>query len=515
MIGTLIRHLFLGEKWVVLWRGLSLLILLLLMISHCAKKQNDDEIVAIVGDRIITADEFVRRAEYTIRPPYCKRGSNIEKQIILNSLIAEKLLAFESNDENALVKSPAFQAYIQGRKEQAMRQYLFADEIRGKVAPDDEIFQKAYKLAGRKYHVAYFTGTGRAFKNADIATHSFDAIYKQLGGMGQPPEREVSWQSKESAIVHKALFSEPFSTGQIVGPIELDLDQYILLKVIGWTDEPAVTRSAIQQRTKEVKEALEREKSEILWDDYIFDLMKNKRLDFERNAFEKMVELMRPMYMSHRSQKDKASALNISEQSETPSVPIDSILSEIRKNDGFANQAFFKFDGKTWTIMDFLRAHASHPLVFRKRNINTREFPEQFKFAVVDLMRDQVINQEAYKRKIDQLPAIQAHTNMWADAFIAGYVKHQFLESQDIVMQTSQEYMKQGEKITQLLTMYTDSLFEKYSSKIQINVPVLEKIQLTHIDMVVLNDHVPYLDAVPAFPVLTTKSRLNYGKNLK
>lgn len=488
----------------------------ILAISNCSRKDRDtEEIVAIVGDRVITTDEFVRRAEYTIRPPYCRKNSDIEKRIILNSLIAEKLLAFEVGEDNPLANSPAFQAYIRGRKEQVMRHYLFAEQIKGKVTPDSDTFQKTYDLAGRNYHLAYYTGTYSDFQRIDTRTDSFDVIYRKLGGLGEIPERNVSWKSKENPAIHKALFSEPLSVGQIIGPIRVDTDQCLMLKVLGWTDKPAVTGSSVQQRSQEVNDALAREKSEAIWDAYVLKVMKNKRLDFVRDTFEKMVDLMRPMYITSRSRKDNASALNLIEQGEIPSVPVDSILAQIENNTGFSDQAFFTFDGKTWTVMDFMRAHASHPLVFRKRKISNGEFPEQFKFAVADLMRDQILNQEAYKKKIDELPVIREQTDMWGDALMAKYMKHARLESQAVTMKSGKEYIEQGEYIVELLTAYADSLFKKYSPEIQINLPIFEAIKLTCVDMVVLNDHVPYPETVPSFPLITTKSRLDYGRRLE
>jgi len=48
--------------------------------------------------------------------------------------------------------------------------------------------------------------------------------------------------------------------------------------------------------------------------------------------------------------------------------------------------------------------------------------------------------------------------------------------------------------------------FKKYSPQIKINIPNLRLLRLTRIDMVAQNQNVPYLEAVPAFPLLTNKS---------
>jgi len=65
------------------------------------------------------------------------------------------------------------------------------------------------------------------------------------------------------------------------------------------------------------------------------------------------------------------------------------------------------------------------------------------------------------------------------------------------------------------LSVYTDSLLKKYNARIQISGSNFERIKLTRIDMVVGNENVPYLEAVPAFPLITTKNSLDYGRRLE
>jgi len=503
------------STWViaVTWFLLSVVVLV-----DCTKKENKEEILAIVGDRVITVDEFIRRAEYAIRPPYCKRNSNLDKQIILNSIIAEKLYAFEAGDNNPLARSATFQAYIRGRKEQIMRQVLFAQIVRKKIKPDTSELNKRYRLAGREYRVAYCSiGQEVAqFAMEQKTKYSqvdlFDAVYRKAGGLGSPTEKIVSWKSQESQAVHRALFSEPVVKDEVIGPLRVDADQFLMLKVLGWIDRPAVTDSEIQRRNNEVYEDWEREKAEAIWNDYVFDLMKSKRLDFNRDTFERMAELFQPLYM--RSNPKTMPFMNPGAVQETPQPVIDSVGIELKKQDLEA-RPFFVFDGKTWTVADFMKIYASHPLVFRKSKVSDSEFPEQFKFAVVDLMRDQVINQKAYGKRIDKSPSVQAHTHMWQDALIAKYQQYTYLQTKTTDVPSGKVSAANVDRILEgYLNAYSDSLFLKYSNRIRINVPVLEDIKLTRIDMVALNQNVPYLEAVPPFPILTNKVRLNYGKRL-
>ena len=79
-------------------------VLTTLLLNKCSNKntisQFDLDVLAQVGNKIITKQDFIRRAEYTIRPDYCRQSNYIHKKIILNSLIAEKLTALEMEDKD-------------------------------------------------------------------------------------------------------------------------------------------------------------------------------------------------------------------------------------------------------------------------------------------------------------------------------------------------------------------------------------------------------------------------------
>ena len=65
------------------------------------------------------------------------------------------------------------------------------------------------------------------------------------------------------------------------------------------------------------------------------------------------------------------------------------------------------------------------------------------------------------------------------------------------------------------LSGYIESLQQKYSDQIYINIDLLKDIEITTIDMFVHKQGLPYAVPVPPFPILTADSRLDYGNILK
>ena len=108
-----------------------------------------------IGEKTITENEFIYRAEYTPRPAYCRGSTNIHKKIVLNSLIAEKLLALEAGEDNEFIQSKNVQAYIKGRREQAMREILYTKDAYETVILDTTQILETLNLSGRTYSNTY------------------------------------------------------------------------------------------------------------------------------------------------------------------------------------------------------------------------------------------------------------------------------------------------------------------------------------------------------------------------
>ena len=98
-----------------MFRALSCIIIFAIIATSCSKPQRIKEelVLAIIGNKTITIQDFIRRSEYTIRPSYCSRSNYLHKKIVLNSLIAEKLTATEMENANdELLESNHFKNFL-------------------------------------------------------------------------------------------------------------------------------------------------------------------------------------------------------------------------------------------------------------------------------------------------------------------------------------------------------------------------------------------------------------------
>ena len=237
----------------------------------------EEQILARIGSSIITTQEFIRRAEYALRPAYCRQANYVHKKIVLNSMIAEKLTAMEFDKKlEPRMSGNHLEAFLKGRKEQAMRQIYFAEEYYSKTNILDSEIKQSYKLAGRKVTVEFLnlpdlkiTSKIKDLVSKDV---TLDSIHSVLWG-GSVPSREITWFNREQDEVHQAIFTDHIKKGQLLGPFKTEDNTYIMMMVKGWTDQVAITESDQDQRWDDVNERITDQKSKKSYMKFVKNLM--------------------------------------------------------------------------------------------------------------------------------------------------------------------------------------------------------------------------------------------------
>lgn len=493
-----------------------LMSVLILNLSTCSERNVEDKkdvILAKVANKTISLKEFIRRAEYTIRPQYCNGSNNLHKKIVLNSLIAELMLANELGENNELEQNQQFQSYLQGRKEQVMREWLQFQEGANKIKIEDSEIQEIYNIAGRKYRVKYFNipDDSMAIRiKVKLAnkTENFESLRNQIWDGKNNSEKEVKWNPKENPEITKALFTDGIVKDAVIGPLQIGRDNHILMKVVGWTDDKAITEESKKQLWNDVKEDITKKKALKLYDKFITSTMKGKKLEFNKETFNKLAELLAPMYI--KSSKEKREILSQAMFNESSKSHEFKNLSVGIK--GIHDKYLFRIDDKVWTVKEFMEELNTHPLVFRSKVKKENEFAKQFRLAIADLIRDKYLTKEAYNRGYQNNGSIKEYSNMWRNSLLAQYMKDKYLKK---AIPNLSDSLSTYSVIKDYLNPYIDSLQIKYSDQIEVNVEQFNKIKLTRIDVITIEQNVPYPIMVPSFPQITTDHDLDYGKRMK
>ncbi len=483
----------------------SCLIISVLFFYSCYSPQHvpDEQLLAQIDGKAITIQDFIRRAEYSIRPVYCRNSNYIHKKIVLNSLIAEKLLSLEMQGrDDKQLNSPSFLSFIKGRKEQAMRQIFYHENFFSKVTVTEDIIQKNYELAGRTIKVNYLNLPDMEIveKVANLKREGFhlDSIYLHLWE-GDVPVRDIGWFDREPEEIHDRLFQNNIKKGQLLGPFKTENNTYLIMEVAGWTDQLILTEMEKELRWSDTKERLTEKKAKKRYLNYVRELMSGFEMNLNSQVFNNYASIVVDYYLKDNNDKEQAINQMIWENEQI--VPLND-FDQSKELD--PSSILFSYRDKDWDVASFNKLLQSHPLVFRKRKMKRSEFRSQLKFAIADLLRDVEITNRCYDLGLDNDWRVIANENQWYDAYASK--RH---------IQLSFPEPVETQQILDYYNPLIDSLQQVYSKEIHINTRVFEELDLTATDMMVTHRGLPYPIVVPSFPIVTTDDRLDYGSKLK
>ena len=484
-------------------KSLPCSIFILFISLNCSDKNNlplSADVLARVGDRVITVQDFIRRAEYTIRPVYCRQSNYIHKKIVLNSLIAEKLTAIEmSEKKDDLLQSQYFHNYLTGRKEQSMRQVYYNDNFFSKTVAPDSTIEKLLPISGRSIDVNYINLPDLdAFnKIQELLKQNFSLpdIYNNIWG-GEIPKRMVKFFDKEPDFIHEKLFKKNIKKGQIIGPFKNDDGSFLIMNIAGWTDKVSITEAEQEILWNDVKDMVKEKIAKKKYLNNIKEIMSGKKINFNPTVFDQYAYETSKTLLQDADSKKNAINKALWEEIENPKTVTLNNNSKLLPGD-----VILEYDNKQWTVKEINQLIQKHPLVFRKRTIGKSQFRSQLKLSLADLLRDQSINKECYKIGLEKDWRVTSNVSMWRDAYA----------SKRFVSMSNRGSNNNG---TVLYNDLVDSLQNKYSNRIKINTDIFEKIDLTSTDMIVTQRGLAYPIIVPSFPILTSDDRLDYGSKI-
>jgi hypothetical protein len=269
---------------------------------------------------------------------------------------------------------------------------------------------------------------------------------------------------------------------------------------------PTTGNEEYQLKLIKIEENVKQRKANKIWHHYILNLMKNKKLEFNKDVMGKLSDLFYELYMSGEVKNEH----NLDKKRAYGDSAITPLEREV--NDPvFLNETFFTIDNNKYTVKDFKQLLGSHPLVYREKYINKANFRKQFRLAVADPVRDHYLNKEAYEKSLDKHYQVKKRVAIWQDALQAKYQAKEYLN--DIKKRTDfNESRMKGDN--NYLSIYIDSLAQAYHHFIFIDSEKLNKIHLTKIQTIAMQPGVPYPFPFSNIPIISTRNKIDTYKRI-
>lgn len=460
-------------------------IITLIIMAFSFGDDYSNQIIARVGDKVITAQDFIERAEYTPRPLYCRGNSSTDKRIILNSLIGEKLFSMEMKKDIPI----EIDKYLIGRRNQKMREMLF-NTITSNAIEKINNFSHWKSLSAIEYNISYLSISNSnllsEIQNSISIGKSLSNIYASYNSISEIPKREnINLFSAGNRALREELFSKVWDRGDIIGPIKTDDNVFMFVQIDSRKKIVNLNQSASTQLDDELTNLIASHIKETEYQKFVSDIMSEMKFDLNPASYIGFSESIRSWY---NEISEAGSELN----KISPRLNISS-----------PDEILLVLNGEDVTIKQISDWMSIHPLVFRDGYYKDLHFSDQLKYAIADLIRDRNLNDRAISLNLHRHPEVISEYEKWYDNYRA------IAQRKEIIDQESEF---NSTKVTTELNEYFFNVSQKYSEQIGINLEVLDSISLSSIDMATYNNIGPYKLAVPLFPVITNTYKLNYGQ---
>ncbi len=468
--------------------------------SGTTEPVEEDVVLATVGDKQVTLKQFRERSELTPRPAYCAGNSPDAKGIVLNSLIAEKLLALEAEKDPQLVSNSSFKNYLLGIKEQTMRLQLLETELAEELKLSDEEWTRYYNQAIRKMELSFLHSNSldeiNAWRAEIDASGDFDQVAMNIRGKPAPIE-EVGWGESLEAL-DDAIFDKSVDAGSVVGPIKTPVGYYIA-RVNKATREIPVGQGSQDEKLRKVESVITGRKWLKAASQYVADLMKDRDIMLDAKGFDLLLSFYKP---THAIPNTKAEYLQFS--AGELEMMRDNAERELGEN---LDTPLLTVNGKPWTIGEFIEYSKRRPVTFRSKKMYEKEFPHHLKLAIQDMLRDQRLTEAAYEKGLDKSPRVVAETETWRDHLLAIGKRNTLLRQLGFDEKVSRNALD----AINVLRPQLNVMARYHPIEVLIDEKALADITLNRVQMkVVRNPDFIYREAVPNFPIVTNDERLSY-----
>ncbi len=452
-----------------------------------------DSILVKIKDKVITKDEFIKRAEYTNLPLYCKNDAPYHKNIILNSLIAEKLMAIDIESD---VNNDNFSSdFLNGIKEQKMREVLLNEEVYNKAVIDSSLFDVHKNNSSRLYELNFISidndTLAAIVQNYLRDGVDFDNICYNYLKLKSIPSRNLSYFDEPDIKIHNEIFSKNLKLNDVLGPIISSDNKFLFLKVLSWADLTMDFENDENNNNDLIIEKMTLFENYKNYSLYMSEVMKGNKLKFIEELFFKLANISYDYYFNRENINDSAyndNSFNIIYFANQVGLDKDDTL--------------IMYNDNALSISDLHKLISKHPLLFSAEKINKDQFPLYFQYAMVELLRDEKLNQLAYTKGYDLHPDVVQEYSMFYDATLSQ------LHLKSVLKKNNYEkdmFDKNPEPIfDKFLNGYIESLRKKYNNDINIDFEIFNSVSLKN-DRNIYRKGMPYPKMVPAFPILTSK----------
>lgn len=432
-------------------RSINLLFLLVLL-PFCLLHPQNDKILARIGDRVITDQEFMIRYELT--PQLYRENQRINTELkleFLYSLIAEKLLA-KYGEETRLDTSAVVKESLKYFEEMFVRDALYKKVIRDNAKSKADSLLSFYLDNANNVQMTYiFSLDETEIRNIHKLIRmgvAFDSLFTELK-TGKNDTVIVSIGDLSDSIEDQ-LF--PLPDGSVSDPIKME-DGWYIFKILKRYN-PVFYKTKGWENDYKTSERIAKERAELeLYDMFINNFFRNKEMRVNskhlRNLSSKIFSILESRYLRDGS-----------------SPPYSLLISDIpfiKHNLGVDTLSLTIVDlgDKKYSVGDFLSFMRFD--IFSVDTMETRYVFNTLSNKLRKYVEYKLLASEGYKMGLQNSFEVKSQLQMWKDNYYMQLVTSTFIDSANITDQEVLAYSRNNAnsiktKKVKILQIFSDNL---------------------------------------------------------
>lgn len=425
--------------------------------------QENNKVLATIGNKNFTVDEFVQRYELI---PQVNAGKQKDEALFRNrefyTIIAEKLWA-QYAEELGYDSSDVMKYTYKALEKMYVRDALYQREIKNKAKVDENKIKFAYEKVRRTLYVNFIFSRDKNEINQLYAQLKsgipFDTLLnKRIDIKYQKTPIEVNFGAMREDI-EDSLFSLP--QGGYTQPVDYN-DEWYIFRLTSSSFVDFKDSQAFQKALRDAKDLVTDRALDKVYAEYFNKFFVGKKVETNGYLFwsicDRLIEVL-------QNRKDKDS---IQAGAKIALTADDFAVIENKLTPDTLKMNFIQFETEPVTVFQFLREFFYEG--FEALSANADTIRSQMQSRVKRFIENELLARQGYKEGLQNLPDVQASTNMWKENYLAKMVKNKFIEDTKL----SEDELKD----------YYDNNKERMSTSIMVNILEILTDNLDDIDTV-------------------------------
>lgn len=394
----------------------------LTVLNSSVLAQNDESIVAQIGNEKISAKDFKLRIELS---PYIPANKKIDqhsereyKNDFLYSLLSEKLWAKEA-ERLGFASSEKFRFFFKPLEDMFVRDALFKREVENKIKLSAKDVNSAIQKSQIKLSTQIISATDSLriynfFKQVN-EKKNFDSLLSTFHELTST-EADVFLGSLRDEEIEDSLYS--LEINQFTFPIKSEVG-WVIFKIKNKVFSPIDLND--QNAVDRMKKAIRDRRIEKRYHEYMEELLSGIKININHEPF---LFTFRAVWNIMRNKSSSNDSITFYSLNESDFL---SIINSSSEKD--LNEPLFILEGNKIHVKDFIGDLAFNGFSVNKLDsiLVLQKLAHRAKLYV----ENQIITQEGYKRKLNLAPEVTKDLSLWQQKYLAELYFKSVLDSMD------------------------------------------------------------------------------------